>query len=173
MSQVDRWTEAANLFDDRVGTIAVTQWTAPTPCSEWTVEDLVNHVAGTHVFVGSLIGLPKTPAKWREVHAAMASLLRDDDALLGTAEVPGLGEMSKSAILDICINDMLIHTWDLSRAIGAEEALPADAVDACYEWLCALPEAVIRAPNRYGDAAAVATDADVQTRMLAYAGRVP
>ena len=31
---------------DRVNAVADDQWDAPTPCRDWTVRDLVNHVVG-------------------------------------------------------------------------------------------------------------------------------
>jgi uncharacterized protein (TIGR03086 family) len=173
MGDVGRWTETAGRFDSRVKLIEKGQMTGPTPCSEWTVEDLVNHVAATQIIFGTFLGLPEVEPKWADVHLAMTTLLASDDVLLGAVEVPTLGEMSRVQILEICINDMLIHTWDLSRAIGADETLPPDAAQACYEWLRSLPDSVIRAPNRYGPAAAVESHVDAQHRMLAFAGRTP
>jgi len=171
MSPIDRWNETADRFDARVRQIQGSQWGDPTPCPEWNVEALVNHVAGTHVFFGSLLGLQDVGPKWRDVRQAMAARLEDADALSGTAEVPGMGTMPKTAILDICIYDMLIHTWDLSRAIGADDTLPQDTAEEGFAWLQTLPPAVIRAPGRFGEAIPVDTDADAQTRLLAFAGR--
>ena len=173
MSQIDRWNETADLFDARARKIEGSQWGDPTPCPEWNVEALVNHVAGTHIFFGSLLGLPDVGPKWRDVRQAMAALLEDPDTLSGTAEVPGMGEMPKTAILDICIYDMLIHTWDLSRAIGADDTLPPDTAEAGFAWLQTLPPSILRAPGRFGDPVPVGADADAQTRLLAFAGRTP
>jgi hypothetical protein len=58
-------------------------------------------------------------------------------------------------------------------AIGADESLPPELVEACHSWLQALPPEVIRAPGRYGDPRPVGSDADAQTKMLAFAGRNP
>jgi uncharacterized protein (TIGR03086 family) len=171
MGDVERWIEIASLFDSRVNLIEESQWGDPTPCSEWTVEEIVNHVAATQVMFGTFLGLPKGEPKWASVHRAMATLLASDDVLLGAAEVPTLGEMSKVQILEICTNDMLMHTWDLSRAIGADEALPREAAEACCEWLRSLPDSVVRAPNRYGAPVDVDAQADPQHLMLAFAGR--
>jgi uncharacterized protein (TIGR03086 family) len=173
MSTIDRWNQSADAFSSRVETIAESQWSGSTPCAEWTVQELVDHVGGTHVFFVSFLGLPDSVSGWPEVRRAMSVLLATPDALTGTGEIPGLGELPKEAVVDICTNDMLIHTWDLSRAIGADETLPGDLVAACHSWLQALPPEIIRAPGRYGDPQPVASDADAQTKMLAFAGRNP
>ncbi len=33
-------------WTDRVRAVGADQWDAPTPCSDWTVRELVNHVVG-------------------------------------------------------------------------------------------------------------------------------
>jgi uncharacterized protein (TIGR03086 family) len=33
-------------WSDRVAAVAADQWDRPTPCTEWSVRDLVNHVTG-------------------------------------------------------------------------------------------------------------------------------
>ena len=68
---------------------------------------------------------------------------------------------------------MLIHTWDLSRAIGADDTLPPDTAEAGFAWLQTLPPSILRAPGRFGDPVPVGADADAQTRLLAFAGRTP
>jgi uncharacterized protein (TIGR03086 family) len=103
----------------------------------------------------------------------MADLLAAPDTVVGSVVVPGLGEMTKGQILDICTYDLLIHTWDLCRAIGANEQLPEPLVQACLGWLRGLPVEIVRSPGRYSAAIEVDPDASLQAKMLAYAGRVP
>lgn len=103
----------------------------------------------------------------------MAELLTAPNAVAGTVAVPGLGELTKEQILDICTYDLLIHTWDLSRAIGSEEQLPEPLVRTCMDWLQALPVEVVRSPGRYSAAVDVGPDASLQAKMLSYAGRTP
>jgi uncharacterized protein (TIGR03086 family) len=72
--------------------------------------------------------------------------------------------------LTIATNDMLIHTWDLARSIGADETLPAHAVTGCQAFLEQLPHSILRESGRYDDAIEV-EDTDAQTKLLAFAGR--
>ena len=50
-----------------------------------------------------------------------------------------LGVIPKARVLGIVTNDLLVHTWDLARAIGGDERLDAGAVAACYEVVAAIP----------------------------------
>jgi uncharacterized protein (TIGR03086 family) len=66
--------------------------------------------------------------------------------------------------------DHLIHGWDLARAIGADETLDPELVDACAAWF-AEREALYRQVGAIGDRPDVPEDADTQTRLLAAFGR--
>jgi uncharacterized protein (TIGR03086 family) len=170
---IDRWTETAALFSDRLGSVVASDWGRPTPCSEWDVQALVDHAIGNQARFGSMLGLVATDPVWEALQREMAQLLTAPSAVAGTVAVPGLGELTKEQILDICTFDLLIHTWDLSRAIGGDERLPESLVKSCMDWLQALPVEVVRSPGRYTSAVDVGPDASLQARMLAYAGRTP
>jgi uncharacterized protein (TIGR03083 family) len=43
-----RYNTIADAFGARLEGMATTGWSAPTPCSEWTVRDLLAHVIGVH-----------------------------------------------------------------------------------------------------------------------------
>jgi hypothetical protein len=51
------YRRACDEFDARVQAIRPDQWDAPTPCSDWTVRDLVNHVTVEELWVPPLPGL--------------------------------------------------------------------------------------------------------------------
>ena len=63
-------------------------------------------------------------ADWPTTRDGMAAVLARPAALEGTSTHPRLGEGPKVHWLTIATNDMLIHTWDLARSIGADETLP-------------------------------------------------
>jgi hypothetical protein len=80
----------------------------------------------------------------------------------------------------------LIHSWDLARSVGADEALPPDAVEATTiglhhvppELLRHVPPELLRGTNPLGQkmmaaAVEVPADASPQDRMLAFTGRRP
>ena len=84
-----------------------------------------------------------------------------------------MGEVTKKQVLEVCINDLLIHTWDLARAIGADESLPEEAVQACYASLQKAPPEMLRGSGNLADPISVPRDADLQARLLAFTGRRP
>ncbi len=74
-------------------------------------------------------------------------------------------------VLGIGVSDLVIHTWDLSRAIGADESLPAEAVTATHMGLQKFPPEMMRSEGFFGEAVECADDADEQTKMLSFTGR--
>jgi uncharacterized protein (TIGR03086 family) len=110
-------------------------------------------------------------ADWPAVRDGMAAVLAKPDALEGTSVHPRLGEGPKVRWVSIATNDMLIHTWDLARSIGADESPPAEEVLACQAFLEQLPHSILRESGRYVAEVEVPEDADAQTKLLAFAGR--
>jgi uncharacterized protein (TIGR03086 family) len=66
--------------------------------------------------------------------------------------------------------DLLVHTWDLARAVGADERLDEDAVRQAYAGLKPM-DAVIRQPGVFGPKLEPPADADLQTEFLYFLGR--
>jgi uncharacterized protein (TIGR03086 family) len=66
--------------------------------------------------------------------------------------------------------DLLVHTWDLARTIGADERLDEDSVRRAYEGLKPM-DAMIRQPNVFGPKLEPPIDADLQTEFLYFLGR--
>jgi uncharacterized protein (TIGR03086 family) len=173
-SPIDMWQSVADAFDQRYQAVTDEQWQTATPCEEWCVRDLVDHAVGVQInFGGSLGSTASEGDDWPTVKAAMEAALATDGVLDGTTEHPAFGEVPKAQVFGIAINDLLIHTWDLARAIGADEELPPDAVAAAYTGLQQLPVEILRSPGRFGAAVDVDDTADQQTQLLGFAGRQP
>ncbi len=175
MSQqhIEIWNAAADAFTQRYEAITDEQWSATTPCEGWTVKDLVDHAVGVQVgFTGGMVGaeIPEG-ADWPATRDAIRAALANEEALAGTAEMGPMGEVPKTVPFGVSASDLLIHTWDLARAIGADEALPPQAVAATMAGLQRFPEAAMRSETMFGAAIEVAEDADEQTKMLSFTGR--
>jgi uncharacterized protein (TIGR03086 family) len=98
----------------------------------------------------------------------------------GGAEAVWLGGEHVPAVTlaAFLIGDLLLHSWDLARSIGADEALPPDAVEATTIGLHHVPPALLRGTNPLGQkmmaaAVEVPADASPQDKMLAFTGRRP
>jgi uncharacterized protein (TIGR03086 family) len=166
------WRETAEAFDQRLQTVG-DQWEAGTPCDGWSVKDLVAHAVGVQQMVaGGVLGAQLDEgADWGAVRDGITSALEDPSVLDGEVPQGPFGPMPKSMMLGIATSDLLIHTWDLARAIGADESLPAGPVEAAYMGLQRMPEQALRSDGRFSPAIEVADDADTQSKLLGFAGR--
>lgn len=182
---VELYVRAADVFDTHVRAVAADQWGDPTPCSEWNVRQLVNHVTVEDLWVPPLLA-GKTIADVGDAYDG--DQLGDDpvaawsravaEARLSALE-PGApdrtvhlsyGDDKASEYLLQLFADHLIHAWDLARAIGADTALPDELVDACATYFARM-EGLYRDIGAIAARVDVPADADPQTRLLADFGR--
>ena len=166
----DLWRSAAAAFDQRHALITEADNTRATPCDDFDIAALVRHAVDTQISIGALLGVDTAEgASWEPTRAVFGEALSNEDLLEGDVEHPGLGLTSKRRLMEIATHDMVIHTWDLSRALGVDDTLPAVNIQPALDSVMAFPEAVREAlfagPVSTGD------DDDPQTRMLAAAGR--
>ena len=174
MSQmISAWEATAAEFDQRFRQIN-DQWGAKTPCEDWDVSALVEHAVGVQGQFGGAIGLDASAATdWPSMRSAMSAAISAEGALEGDVDHPVLGTVPKERVVAIAMADLLIHTWDLSRAIGADDTLPEHLIAPVLEGLKQLPAEVIRAPERFGNPVDLGEGASLQDQMIAFAGRKP
>jgi hypothetical protein len=84
-----------------------------------------------------------------------------------------LGEVPLDEAVDrFYTADVFMHTWDLARATGQDEALDPRRCAEMLEGMLPMDEA-LRSSGHYGPRVEVPDDADAQTRLLAFIGRTP
>ena len=166
------WNQAAEKWSATIAQVGDDDWGKSTPCGEWTVQELVDHAMHWQGMGGSVFGAGTAPGQdWAEVQPALSAALADPANLEGTVEQ--FGNMPKQAMAGLLIADLLVHSWDLARAIGADDSLPAEAVAATHMGLQRLPEATLRGSTMFGPAVEVADDASEQDKLIAFVGRQP
>jgi uncharacterized protein (TIGR03086 family) len=156
------------------------QLAAPTPCSKWTVQDLIDHmVGGPEDLLGALASRPPTPpsgASIDEYRARVARALvamREPGALARTCQSPLSFEWTVGQAVAGTFMDQLIHTWDLATATGQDATLDPELVAACTTmFLPDMPE-MGRSGGLVGPAVEVPPDASAQDALLAAMGRQP
>lgn len=160
--------------------VTADQLGGPTPCDAWTVQELLDHlVGGTEYLLGALEQRPPEPPSG----TTAADLERGVAAVLVGLEAPGaldrtcaspLGfEWSVGQAVAGTFMDVLLHTWDLARAIGHDARLDPDLVDACTAmFLPEMPERG-REAGIIGPAIDPGPDPSPQDRLLAAMGRQP
>jgi len=166
----DKWTEVYARIGDA-------DWDIQTSCEEWSVRGLVDHTLQWQAMGGRMLGAATTPGDdWATIRSAYTTHLSDPSNLAGT--VDEFAGIPKQELTGFLIGDLLIHSWDLARAIGADETLPPAAVEATMAGLHHVPPELLRGHNPLGQAmmgpaVEIADDASIQDRMLAFSGRQP
>ena len=171
------WRQVADGFDQRLTAVGPDDWGASTCCDGWDVTQLVGHAIGAQRMVPKALGATgdidaegeDLVEVWRTVRAAADAALGAPGALGSTVTLP-FGEMTAEDGLGFPIGDLLVHTWDLARAIGADDRLPAEACTVTYARLQPVDD-LLRAPGFFGPKLVPAADADAQDTLLAFVGR--
>ncbi len=179
MSQqiIDRVTFLVGEFDKRVQAAPASAWGNASPCEGWTARDVVVHVGNNLKGVtASLTGTERTQIEadddivsaWSATRTAFAAALNSADL---SASINGpFGPMPAADLLGRLIaNDVLVHTWDLARAVGGDERLDEEMVRGAYSGMKPMDE-MIRRPGVFGPKITV-DSADLQTEFLAFLGR--
>jgi uncharacterized protein (TIGR03086 family) len=178
MDVVDRYQDAADRFTARLDAVRDDQWDDPTPCTDWNVRQLVDHVIeiqrqipeGLGVSVGDRADGPEKE-KWQAVRAAALEALRQPGVLERT--MPGRGgEVPVQVALLPRLSDLLIHTWDLARGTGGDERIDPDSAAVVLEFLEPNDE-ILRSTGTFGPKVDAPPGADVGVRLLCFSGRTP
>ena len=169
---IDQVTRLSDAFDARVQAAPADSWANVSPCEGWTARDVVVHVsnnfngiAGTEEKVGDHDNIVEA---WNEAYARLKDRLQGDL----TVSVPGpMGPMPLAQMLGRFVSmDVLVHTFDLARAVGGDEQLDEEAVAMSYSALKPMGD-MIRRPGVFGAATEAPEGADLQTQFLCFLGR--
>jgi uncharacterized protein (TIGR03086 family) len=190
--------ESYAAFEQAVASTAETvkgvradQMAAPTPCMEWDVRTLLNHVLGTlwlseALFTDAAPRHPMAPggvpgadlagddpaAAYAEASAAALAAAGTGDTLTRVHVTP-MGDMPGPVLAGFTTLDILVHGWDLAKATGQPAALADPLAGHVLAFAHqALAEEEHRA-GRIGPAVAVPADAPVTDRLAGFLGRQP
>lgn len=185
MKPVEAFRRSAEQFEAALRQVGNDQWQRPTPCTEWSVRGLVNHVVGENLWMPPLLGgqtigevgsrfdgdvLGSDPVQaWESARADAAAAVSDEAALARTVAL-SFGETEASEYVWQVAADQAIHAWDLAVAVGADDRLDAALVTAVATWFADNEEGY-RAGGAIGPRPALDAAADEQTRLLAMFGR--
>jgi uncharacterized protein (TIGR03086 family) len=140
---LDRFLRAGKGFEDHLRAVPADAWTAPTPCAEWDVRQLANHMTRGNL---NYVGLVRGATREEFLARRDADALGDDPVTAYTASVEAcadafaesgaldrvvdypLGALTGGRALAVRTADSVVHTWDLARALGADDTLDPDLV---------------------------------------------
>jgi uncharacterized protein (TIGR03086 family) len=144
-------------------------WDRRSPCEAWDARGVLEHVIGFHdVLVLRPAGLKPHPpredphARWQLTYTALTAAF-DSGAV---------ARLQARALIPNLTRDVLVHTWDLARAVGADDRLDPAWCELCYAGLPADPRA-LAASGMFSAPVPVGDESDAQARLLARLGRDP
>jgi uncharacterized protein (TIGR03086 family) len=187
MELEELYRRSVDGFAERVRLVPEDRWSAPTPCTDWDVRALVNHVVGEQRwsvplfagatieevgdrFNGDLLGTDPVGSAW-EAAAAAKDAMSAPGALDRTVHL-SFGDTPASEYADQLLADHLVHAWDLAAATGSAPTLDADAVRHCAAWFTDR-EDLYRQAGAIGPRVEVPAGASGQDRLIASFGRDP
>ena len=119
-------------------------------------------------YEGDLLG-DRPKAAWEESSAEAVRAVGADGALDRIVDLSS-GPTPAREYVSQLFADHLIHAWDLARAVGADERLDPELVEACAAWFAEM-EPHYRAAGAIGERPETPPGADDQTVLLAAFGR--
>ena len=176
---------AIDEFGRRLRAVRKNQWTGGTPCTEWDVRALVNHVVGElrwippmlegrtiaevgDRFAGDLLGADPRHA-WTDASRQALEAAGQPGAVERTVHL-SYGDSKAEDYLSELTADIVIHTWDMARAIGTDERLDPQLLAFAADILEPRAE-TWRAAGAFAAAVEVPAGSDAQTKLLALVGR--
>jgi uncharacterized protein (TIGR03086 family) len=180
------YEKCSAAFGERVHAVDG-RWDTPSPLPGWTVRQLVNHLvneerwtppllSGSTIeevgsrFDGDLLG-DDPVAAFDDAAAAALSALRAEGALEGTVHLSFGDHPTREYAMQLAA-DHLVHTWDLARALGADERLDDEVVAEVLSWFGST-EDLYREIGVIGPRVDVPSGSGAQAELLGRFGREP
>jgi uncharacterized protein (TIGR03086 family) len=176
-------------IDHILAKVTAGQLGRPTPCTEWTLGDLLRHMVGHHRgFAAAARGSQPDPDVWDgatldadpyatyrvaadEVTRAFAEVDLDRDRLA----VYGYGTFPATVALNMHAVDFLGHGWDVARAIGVDDALDEELCTVALGIAARWPDtpATWGPSGPFRERVPVADEAPAYQRLMGFLGRPP
>ncbi|GAA3385653.1 TIGR03086 family metal-binding protein [Cryptosporangium minutisporangium] len=184
-------TRAVRLSVEQVDAVTTADVDRPTPCTGWSVADLLGHLVAQHRgFAAAAAGRGDDPAPWTVPHLGDAAVEQyraaADEVLAAFAAVdapdrpfhlPEIAPTPFPAVLAIGFHtiDYLVHAWDVAAALEREFTPDEALVDALLPVVLALPDGAERtAPGSpFAPGLPARDDASPFARLLSALGRSP
>lgn len=158
--------------------------TNPTPCTEWDVRALLDHVVGVNAGfeAAALRQEPPAvpPALGDDLHATYQAVTErtlaawsGPGALDGTCTIGHGLTVPAEVAARINVLDTLVHGWDLARATGQDATLDPELAAVGLEIARQVVTDDIRASGAFSPAVAVPGPVPATDELVAFLGRRP
>ncbi|MFB7945381.1 TIGR03086 family metal-binding protein [Kitasatospora phosalacinea] len=178
---------ALEHFGDLVRAVPDGAWQAPTPCTDWTVRQLVGHLTSEQLWVPDLLAgatvaeigdrfdgdvLGDDPvAAWTAAADAARAAFAAPGALERTVQLSYGARRADGYAREMTV-DAVVHAWDLAQGTGADPTVDPAAAEFALAELAPQADA-LAASGLFADPVPVPAGADAATRLLGLVGRDP
>jgi uncharacterized protein (TIGR03086 family) len=183
MEAVERIEKATALASEAVNNVKPDQLSDATPCSEFDVRGLLNHLLGgldmlTTAASGGKAETPKEDLvgdgsdigdRYDTRRQKLLDVVKQEGVLDKTWEMP-FGQMPGKMMAGIAFMEHLTHAWDVRKATGQDSELPADLVAECTAVVTPMDQ-MLRMPGVCGPALEPAAGASETDKLMAFLGR--
>jgi len=162
------------------------QLVRPTPCRDWDVRFLLNHIiGGNHMFAEVARGGRADATGDMDDHTLPdpgSNYIASADSVLAAWAEPGtmdrrchmpFGDIPAPAAASIHFLDIVVHGWDLARATGQDTTIEADLAAEALDISHGLLSPELRETGVFGPEIAISADNPLHDRLVAFMGRRP
>ncbi|MFI5931141.1 TIGR03086 family metal-binding protein [Actinoplanes sp. NPDC051494] len=172
MRDYDLMTTAVEPPIAVVRAVTPDQLDLPTPCGDFTVRTLLEHMLGTAAYLASAVGAEADSGSLEERYAALTEAYSEPSAWEGEITMGEAPPMPAPMIGAMALAEVLLHGWDLAQATGRSVRWDPALISYLDEELTKTAE-LGRKMGAYGPRIAVAADAPPLDRVLGLTGRDP
>ena len=177
---------AVQLMLPTLAGVRADQLSASTPCTEWTVQNLITHnikvadfahgiIQGNNTMNPMEVGDPLPSEGARDAFAAGTSrvldLLKSNNDLNQVIETP-FGPMPIANFVMFPVLDIVIHKWDIAKGTGQSTSLDAGLAEACF-GVMQMGAEMGRQEGVFGPEIQVSMTGSFQDKLLGLSGRQP
>jgi uncharacterized protein (TIGR03086 family) len=158
-----------------VNAIEPDQFDAPTPCREWTVRQLLDHLeewAPALAAAGRQLAVSPGPDGLEARYDDLIAAWSEPSAWQGTTRLGGPRELPAAMIGGMVLGEVVIHGWDLAVATGQAVGWDEGLLDFVHREIVATAE-FGRGMGVYGPPVPVPETAPPLARALGLTGRDP
>lgn len=179
MDQLDMHRRAQDEFGRVLTQVSADHLLQATPCGDWNVAQLIDHVVEGNHSASTLMGRASLPdgsvsdrverfrASSQEAIAAFAA----PNALTDPVTLP-FGEVPGAIYCSIRAGDVYAHAWDLATAVGVDRDLDPELGAAIHAATAPILSPELRGAGRpFADEQPCAADAPTADRFAAFLGR--
>ena len=169
---------AQDVFASVLANVTPDCFGQPTPCTEWTIGDLIGHVVGgNNMIAGGAARSDESSSQssdlveaYRASAAGAVAGFGRPDAMTAIFDLP-FGQVPGSVLIGMRTTDVLTHAWDLAKATGQSTDLDPELATEALAVARERVQPAFRGPGRpFGDEQPCSPDRPAD-RLAAFLGR--